>query len=605
MRNAETVLGVLRERGRHGLPVERLYRLMFNRELYLVAYGRIYSNQGAMTPGVTQETADAMSIRKIDRIIHAIRHERYRFAPARRVYIPKRNGGRRPLGLPTWSDKLVGEVVRLLLEAYYEPRFSDRSHGFRPGRGCHTALREVTDTWAGTTWFIEGDISDCFSSLDHGIMVEILAEKIHDNRFLRLIRTMLEAGYLEDWVWGATLSGAPQGGVMSPVLSNIYLHKLDEFVETVLIPEHTRGDRKATNPAYQEVHNALARARWHGRRAEARQLLRQLRNLPSKDPYDPGYRRLRYTRYADDHLLGFIGPKAEAVKIKNQLAEFLRGELKLELSADKTLVTHARTGAARYLGYQITVQHNDTKLTRGRTGTRRYANGRIMLRVPADVIRAKCAPYLRRGQPARRQTLNNLSDYQIIRKYGNEYRGIVQYYLLAHNVHRLNRLQWTAQTSMLKTLAAKHHSTMVKMGRRHRATVQTPSGIRTCYEARVERGSRKPLVARFGGIPLKRQRSVVIVDRDPARSTYHRPELIGRLVNNRCELCHQVGEVQVHQVRKLTDLAASGSNKPAWMTLMARKRRKTLIVCRPCHTDIHDGQPTATLTEQSLESLVH
>jgi retron-type reverse transcriptase len=204
MRNAETVLGVLRERGRRHWPLERVYRLLFNPELYLLAYGRIYSNQGAMTPGVTGETADGMSMEKIERIIDALRHERYRFSPVRRVFIPKKNGKLRPLGMPVWSDKLVGEVVRLLLEAYYEPQFSDRSYGFRPGRGCHTALRDVAETWTGTTWFIESDISDCFGSLDHDIMVGILAEKIHDNRFLRLVRNMLQAGYLEDWIWGAT-----------------------------------------------------------------------------------------------------------------------------------------------------------------------------------------------------------------------------------------------------------------------------------------------------------------------------------------------------------------------------------------------------------------
>ncbi len=213
MQNAETVLGVLRERGRRGLPCEELYRQLFNPQLYLLAYGRIYSNQGAMTPGVTQETADGMSLDKIGRIIDALRHERFRFSPVRRVFIPKRNGKRRPLGLPTWTDKLIGEVMRLLLEAYYEPTFSDRSHGFRPRRGCHTALRDVADIWTGTTWFIEGDISDCFGSLDHDTMIKILSERIHDNRFLRLVRTMLQAGYLEDWTWGATLSGAPQGGL--------------------------------------------------------------------------------------------------------------------------------------------------------------------------------------------------------------------------------------------------------------------------------------------------------------------------------------------------------------------------------------------------------
>ncbi|HEV2371095.1 MAG TPA: reverse transcriptase/maturase family protein [Streptosporangiaceae bacterium] len=241
MQDAETVLGVLRERGRKGLPCEELYRQMYNVRLYLLAYGRIYSNHGAMTPGATPETADGMSMEKIGAIIEAMRNERYRFSPAQRKYIPKKNGKLRPLGLPTWSDKLVGEVVRLLLEAYYEPQFSDRSHGFRPRRGCHTALSEIATNWTGTTWFIEGDISDCFSSLDHDVMVKILAEKIHDNRFLRLVRNMLTAGYLEDWRWNATLSGCPQGGVVSPVLSSIYLHKLDEYVETVLIPQHTRG----------------------------------------------------------------------------------------------------------------------------------------------------------------------------------------------------------------------------------------------------------------------------------------------------------------------------------------------------------------------------
>ena len=296
MQNADTVLGVLRERGRCGLPCDELYRQMFNPQLYLLAYGRIYANHGAMTPGITQETVDGMSQAKIGRIIEALRHERYRFCPVRRVRIPKKNGTTRPLGLPTWSDKLVGEVVRLLLEAYYEPTFSDRSHGFRPRRGCHTALREIAHTWTGTAWFIEGDIADCFGSLDHEVMISTLSEKIHDNRFLRLVRNMLTAGYLEDWTWGATLSGVPQGGVASPILSSIYLHKLDQFVETVLIPEYTRGDRRARNPAYLDLQNQLAKARRRGDRALARRLRRQMVSLPSADPDDPGYRRLRYCR---------------------------------------------------------------------------------------------------------------------------------------------------------------------------------------------------------------------------------------------------------------------------------------------------------------------
>src|SRR5450755_4524405 len=287
MQEAEVVLGVLRERGRMGLPLTQLYRQMFDKDLYLAAYGNIYSNQGAMTPGPSQETADGMSENLIDEVIGQMRRERYRFAPARRVYIPKKNGKKRPLGLPTWSDKLVAEVVRLLLEAYYEPRFSGRSHGFRPGRGCHTALSEVVDTWKGTHWFIEGDISDCFGSLDHEVMLAALAEKIHDGRFLRLVRHMLRAGYLEDWRWHATLSGSPQGGIASPVLSNIYLDRFDQWIELRLLPEYNLGRRRRPNPDYKAVENAIARAKRHGDRAELHRLSLQRRQLPSQDPADP------------------------------------------------------------------------------------------------------------------------------------------------------------------------------------------------------------------------------------------------------------------------------------------------------------------------------
>src|SRR6266581_3420287 len=280
MQEAAVVLGVLRERGRKGLPFTQLYRQMFNKDLYLLAYGNIYSNQGAMTPGAGGETADGMSEDTIDQITGLMRHERSRFAPARRIYIPKKNGKLRPLGLPPWPDKLVGEVVRLLLEAIYEPCFSGRSHGFRKGRGCHTALRKIQETWTGTVWFIEGDISDCFGSFSHEILLGILAEKIRDNRFLRLIRNMLKAGYLEDWQYHDTLSGVPQGGVVSPVLSNIYLHKLDEFVEKELIPRYTRGDRREKNPEYHRVNGRRQYARKQGNRAQARKAILQMRALP-------------------------------------------------------------------------------------------------------------------------------------------------------------------------------------------------------------------------------------------------------------------------------------------------------------------------------------
>jgi group II intron reverse transcriptase/maturase len=583
MQTAEVVLSVLRERGRKDLPCTQLYRQLFNKELYLLAYGNIYSNSGAMTPGASTETADGMSEDKIEQIIGLMRREKYRFCPARRVYIPKKNGKLRPLGMPTWSDKLVGEVVRLLLEAIYEPQFSDSSHGFRRFRGCHTALREINNTWTGTAWFVEGDISDCFGSLDHEILLGILAEKIHDNRFLRLIRNMLKAGYLEDWEYHDTLSGAPQGGTVSPILSNIYLHKLDEFVERELIPQYTRGATRAANPAYRQADALLRRARRRGDRTEARRLALEMRTLPSTDPTDPGYRRLKYRRYADDVLLGFTGPKAEAGEIKAKLARFLRETLGLELNQGKTLITHARSQRARFLGYHITVQHSSTKISNGR----RSANGKIALKVPPDVVRAQCARYREHGKPWHRPRLQNLDDYDIVRVYGAEYRGVVNYYLLAQDAWRLRTLRWHAEVSMLKTLALKHQSTVAKMAARHKAKVITGDGPRTCFEARRRRKGKPDLVARFGGIILRQDRRAVITDPAPVRVRVPRKELLARLRQRECELCETGITVAVHQVAGLRELGKPGPGQPTWAALMAKMRRKTLIVCAPCHDWIH------------------
>jgi Reverse transcriptase (RNA-dependent DNA polymerase)/Type II intron maturase len=514
--------------------------------------------------------------------------------------IPTRHGedGQYEVTVPTWSDKLVAEVVRLLLEAYCDIQFSDRSHGFRPGRGCHTALSEVVTAWTGTHWFIEGDISDCFGSLDYKIMAGMLAEKIHDGRFLRLIERMLQAGYLEDWKWNATLSGAPQGGTASPILSNIYLDRLDRFVEEQLLPEYNQGGPRRKNPAYQANKSEIEKAERRGDLDAVRLLKQQRRTLPSGDPNDPGYRRLKYVRYCDDWLLGFAGPKCEAGEIKSRIQRFLRDELRLELSESKTLITHATSQAASFLGYEIRAQHADTKITRGR----RSVNGVMGLFVPSAVIRERCARYMRHGKPAPRGRLLHDDDFTIVAKYGAEYRGFVQYYLLAQDVHRLlaqdvhrlDTLHWVMETSMLKTLAAKHRSTVPAMARAHKATIDTPAGPRRCFEAVVQRGAgRKPLVARFGGIPLIRKRTAVLTDQQPSMTSRYN-ELIHRLLAGKCEICEARTGLQVHHLRKLADLDRPGRpDRPPWVVLMARRKRKTLVVCSACHHDIHAGRGKA------------
>ena len=591
MRDAATVLGIIRERGRRGLPLEDVYRQLFNPALYLLAYGKLARNAGALTPGVTAETADGMSLAKIQAIIEALRFERHRWTPVRRVAIPKGNGQTRPLGIPTWSDRLLQEVIRLILEAYYEPQFSDHSHGFRPGRGCHTALRAIRHTWTGTTWFIEGDIARCFDSLDHEVLLAILRETIHDNRFLRLLANLLRAGYLEDWTYGRTLSGTPQGGVVSPILSNLYLDRLDRFVETTLLPAFNRGAKRKDHPTYRTLSGQAHYLERRGRRDEARALRQQTRRYPSQDPDDPDYRRLRYVRYADDFLLGFAGPRVEAEAIKHQLGAFLQETLKLELSASKTLITHGKTEAARFLGYDLTVKTAaDTFSTNGRRTT-----GRIGLAVPPAVVRRTCRPYLRHGKPIHRTERTNDSDFSIIAGYDAEYRGIVAYERLAYNLHRLGRLRWAMQGSLAKTLAHKLRISVAEVYRRYRASIRTDRGVRPVLEATVEREGKRPLVTRWGTVDLAHRMNVVLDDAPARVWNNRRTELVQRLLAETCELCRSTDQVQVHHIRHLKDLTRSGrAAKPAWVEMMAARRRKTLVVCHACHSRIHAGTPLAT-----------
>jgi group II intron reverse transcriptase/maturase len=588
MRNSATLFGMLQDRGKRGLPIDDLYRQLYNPQLYLRAYGRIYANDGAMTPGTTPETADAKSLDKIDKIIDDLRRESYHWTPVRRKHVFKKNGKTRPLGLPSWSDKLLQEVIRSLLEAYYEPQFSETSHGFRPQRGCHTALSHIRGAWKGTHWWIEADIKACFDRIDHTVMMDILASKIHDNRFLCLIKRLLQAGYLEEWRYHPTLSGAPQGGIASPLLANIYLDHCDQYVENTLIPQYTQGRYRKRNLAYDRLIKQATKAQKKGEYKQAKQLRRLAQKLPSLDPYDPAFRRLRYIRYADDMLLGFVGTRNEAEQIKQHLGKYLQETLKLELSQEKTLITHAHTQAARFLGYELQAQYRNDKL--GKDGARR-ANANIALRVPKDVIETKRKYYLQGGKPLRRTTLMPCSDYTILSAYQEEYRGFVQYYLLANNVYWLDRVRWAAQRSLLHTLAAKYQSTTTKMAKRYRAIAETPYGPRKCFEAIVHRGgNKKPLLARFGGIPLKQMKDAILIDHNPTPIHYEGREAVRRLIASKCELCEVKDDrCVVHQVRKLIELVEMGKDRPTWAHIMLKKRRKTLIVCQACHEAIHGG----------------
>jgi group II intron reverse transcriptase/maturase len=584
MRDAETIIAIIQERGKGGNDLEDVYRQLYNPALFLRAYGRIYRNAGAMTKGSTGETADGMSQRKIEGIIELLRNERYRWTPVRRVLIPKKNGKTRPLGIPTWSDKLLQEVIRSLLEAYYEPQFSSTSHGFRPERGCHTALRDIHVTWTGIAWFIEGDIKGCFDNIDHSVLMSILREKIHDNRFLLLVENLLKAGYLEEWRYRPTLSGTPQGGIVSPLLANIYLDRLDKFVEQTLVPEFTRGDSKERNKEYYRLKGEIRRFREKGAPEDVlRPLIREFRTIRSRNPFDPNYRRLRYIRYADDFMLGLDGPRGEAEEIKGRLRTFLSDHLKLELSPEKTLITHSRTEKARFLGHEISARNHHG-----------VGYGGINLRIPPSAIEEKVSRYTKAGKPVGRPELRNDTDFDIVNRYGQEYRGYVQFYAHAVNRGWLGRLLWYMRKSLLKTLAGKHKSTVSKMAKRFAGKAVTEKGVVNCLAVKVMRKDKPPLYTQFGGLSLARQPYMTIDDvpKDQDRITV-RTELIQRLTADQCELCGSTDRVQVHHVRKLADLKVKGQREiPFWKQIMISRKRKTLMVCHYCHTAIHAGQPT-------------
>lgn len=588
MQSAEIILNIISKKSQENQELERIYRLLYNRELYLKAYQNIYANDGAMTKGITEETVDGMSMKKIDQIIELVRKEQYRWTPVRRIYIPKKKSGKlRPLGIPSWSDKLLQEVIRLILEAYYEPQFSEYSHGFRRNRGCHTALDSISkkEGWSSVKWFVEGDIENCFGDLNIEVMLSILSEKIKDNRFLNLIKYLMRSGYVENWQYHKTLSGCPQGSVIGPILANIYMDRLDKYIEDSIIPEYSKGKKRKANKEYEKIGRRMRKAKKNKDWKNYKCLRKQLQTMPSKDNYDPDFKRIYYVRYCDDWLLGLSGSKEDAEIIKEKIRIFLREKLKLNLSEEKTLITHARQEKARFLGYDIHVYHNNTKHDhRGQ----RCINSGIGLRIPAEKLRDKIREYSRKGKSIHRPERVHISDYHIIAQYQLELRGFVQYYLLAYNAHMLEQVRWRMETSLLKTLACKYKSSVAKMYKKYKAELQTEAGKRKVIQVQIQRKGKQPLLAYFGGISLKRQKNAKMKD-SPTQIYHGLGSLIERLLKDTCELCGAQGHIEMHHVRKLKDLSKKRT-KPDWMKKMIRIRRKTLAVCSDCHKKIHSGK---------------
>lgn len=600
MRSPERVLNSLNEHSKDSsYKFERLYRILFNEELFYVAYQKIASNGGSTTKGSDGRSIDEMSLARIETLIASLKDESYQPHPSRRVHIPKKNGKTRPLGIPAFEDKLVQEVVRMILEAIYEGHFETTSHGFRPKRSCHTALLHIQKTFSGAKWFIEGDIKGFFDNIDHDVLVGILRERISDDRFIRLIRKFLKAGYVEDWTFHNTYSGMPQGGIVSPILANIYLDKLDKYVKEYI--RHfdmgtKRRPGKESNDLANERKRTVRKLKKVKDGTEKAALVARLKAIeqeraafPSGDEMDGSYRRLKYIRYADDFILGVIGSKEDALRIKEDIKSFLSESLALELSEEKTLITH--TGkSAKFLGYEITVTRNNHQRRDVQGRLRRTYGKRARLNVSMATLRDKLLEYgameikLRNGKeiwkPKCRSGLIFNDDLEILDRYNRETVGFCNYYLIANNCVVLHNFRYIMEYSMYKTFAGKYRSTVRKINKKYRLnklfTVKyEQQGViksRTFYKTSFKRRT-----TAFNGSCDIEPYSIADVSRT---------NLTDRLKAEKCELCGATGKLIMHHVRNLKDL----KGKESWKRLMSARKRKTIALCPSCHRLRHLGK---------------
>ena len=602
MRSPEQVLKALNKHGKvSDYKFERLYRILYNVEMFYMAYQRIYAKPGNMTPGSDGKTIDQMSTQRISRIIASLKDESYKPNPARRKYIPKKNGKKRPLGIPSFEDKLVQEVVRTILEAIYEEVFEDSSHGFRPNRSCHTALTRIQKTFKSTKWFIEGDIKGFFDNIDHNVLIGILRKRISDERFLRLIRKFLNAGYIENWEYHNTFSGTPQGGIISPILANIYLDKFDKYIKEYT-QKFNKGKRRKENPIAKQLgqkkYYLTTKLKQAKNETERRLLLKQIEEVvkerlkyPASDEMDADMKRLKYVRYADDFLIGVIGSKEDCIKIKEDIKQFMADKLKLELSDEKTLITNARKHA-KFLGYDVFVRKsNDTHRDKNGHLTRSLDH-KIVLYVTTEVMRKKLLEYdavkitVQKGKevwkPKGRTYMRCLDDLEIISQYNSEIMGFYNFYSIANNSPVIDSFYNIMEYSMYKTYAAKYSTSKKKIIAKYKknGVFAIPYTNKRGYEFKREfydKGfKRKELPNRY--LDDKLPNTVAI--------TGGRNGLIKRLQARVCENCGATDNLEMHHVRKLKDL----KGKSDWEIKMISRNRKTLAVCSVCHHKIHAGK---------------
>ncbi|PFN17791.1 reverse transcriptase domain-containing protein [Bacillus cereus] len=583
----------------------RLYRNLYNPDFFLLAYNNLSKNDGALTMGVDQRSIDGFSMEEVEQLIEVLKNKSYQPYPSKRVYIPKKNGKKRPLGIPSFCDKLVQEVIRMILEVIYEPNFSNSSHAYRKNKSCHSALLEIKRTFTGSKWFIEGDIRGFFDNIEHHTLMGILRRKISDENFIELIWKFLRAGYLDEWKFHNTYSGAPQGGIISPILSNIYLNELDVYMESFK-NSFNQGKRRKKNPEYENVRSKMRRfekkidntdeqedsdsiENW---KQEVKVLKKKLTQMPYSDQMDNEYRRLTYVRYADDFLIGIIGSKEDAQYVKEEIAKFLKDKLKLELSMEKTLITNASNKQAQFLGYEIKIFKSQAIRTDKLGRKIRVLNGKVQLKMPHKAWVNKLQKYQAiqmsangTWKPKPRNYFQRNEDLEIVSQYNSEIRGLYNYYRLAENVsNHMHRFAYFMFYSMLKTFATKYRKRTKHIRKKYmkngRFTVEyeTKRGIKQIHF--IERN-----FPRINGIS-KELTDVV----QNTRYTMSTTRLSDRIKAETCESCGRSNTtIHMHHVKRLKNLREK-SNKSYLEQQMIARNRKTIALCKECHLKRHKGE---------------
>lgn len=665
------VLGNVKEEWK----VNDIYPILFKDAIWYHSYQSIYPNRGAFTKGINDDTLDNFNKNRIDKIINSLKDKSYQPTPVRRVLIPKANGSTRPLGIPTGTDKLVQSACKTILEAIYEPKFSESSHGFRPNRSCHSALREIYN-WSGTKWFIEFDIEKYFDNIDHNILMKILEERIMDKRFLALIYKFLKAGYLEDWKFNPTFSGTPQGGIISPILANIYLDKLDKFIERGCNVINSTPNERRLTPEYHKIRNELSTAKksvsqlkekidyienyininvkpvaennpiiweyferafecrkeWKGNNDLARKIkviinpliniyglsykdlllttnyrdiketyeryLSILKNNPDKlrktKAYDTssGLHRLRYVRYADDFLLGFIGSKDQAQMVYQEINQFIEENLNLKVSVLKSGIKN-KTGT-RFLGYDISMPHfTESRITDSIGRTLRRNIAKPVFKVPVDkaiqfVKNKEYGSYVEHNS-IHKGFLANFDEIEIIKQYNAELRGLINYYQFAVNCKNvIGRVQWIAHYSLLKTIAKKRKCSVAQLFKRKIIMVKKhPRTGKTWY---VKVGDKDYDIFNIKDVKMKSIYSyngIYINDRSDPKVIKFRNSAIKNLMNDTCEICGlSNAEITIHQ-HHINPVRNIPKTDTLWDKVNKMRLRKTIAVCHNCHVKIH------------------